>query len=68
MARHREVTGPLAFKRGVIMETTFEEFRKKVLKILPEATFSQDDDGQVIIHTNMKHFIDENGEEQVIFF
>jgi hypothetical protein len=34
------------------------DFINKVLEILPEATFGEDSDGQIIINTNMKTSIE----------
>ncbi len=40
------------------MPETFEELVTKVLAILPEARFGDDNDGQIIIYTNMKFVSD----------
>ena len=36
-------------------------FESQILKIMPEASFDMDSDGQVIIHTNLKMVFDADG-------
>lgn len=33
---------------------TFDDLCRIVLEILPEATFDEDDDGQIVIYTNLE--------------
>lgn len=36
----------------------FDELMTAILKILPEASFDEDNDGQIVIYTNMEETID----------
>jgi len=41
---------------------TFEELMKAVVELLPNATLSEDNDGQIIIFTNLK----ETGDRRIV--
>jgi hypothetical protein len=43
-------------------EAAFQQLLDVVLPILPNASFDQDEDGQVIIHTNFKHTVSDGVE------
>ncbi|MCI0557190.1 MAG: hypothetical protein MN733_01755 [Nitrososphaera sp.] len=47
---------------------TFDELIRKILEILPYATLDEDNYGQIIIYTDMKNILDENGKSKIIQF
>lgn len=46
---------------------TYTELAKKILELLPEATFDMDGDGQIIIYTNLRQVVDYDDAELINF-
>lgn len=53
---------------GGINVFTFDELQRKIMEILPQAQLDEDNYGQIVIYTDMKTIVDEQGRHVVVPF